>query len=212
MYSKEPHFIQQHQKELPPDLIKPMDWVNRYMETPISKAAGEYLNREAFYLEAPKGKLLLKEGQRFPYLLAIIKGVVRSFVHEDHTEITVWFAAENYLVTDPQTLFENSPSSFNIQCLEDCNFIGIHKDKLDKWNLNYEDSNLAGRRLLQHLFELEREHTLLARLSQARNRYAKFLELMPQLENRIPQKYIASYLNMTTETLSRLKSAVREEQ
>lgn len=207
-----PFTIKHSMKKFPPGMMKPSEWANMYMPQKINEEAAAFLDQEAYYCEIPRGRVILRAGQRLPYLLTPLQGVCRGYLVEDNFEITTWFAPENYLIADLRSIISEQLSLQNIQCLEDCVLLGVQVDALRNWMWKYESAHEAGRLILNHFIDMERERTIMSSLPLASTRYLKFLELMPQLKDRVSQKYKASFLNMTTETLSRIKSKLKYEE
>ena len=64
-----PFAIKHSMKKLPPGMMKPSEWANMYMPQKINEEAAAFLDQEAFYCEIPRGRVILRAGQRLPYLL-----------------------------------------------------------------------------------------------------------------------------------------------
>lgn len=134
-------------------------------------------------------------------------GLVRGFVAEGKNEITTWIATDYELVSS-SNFFDQSPALENIQALEDLTLIGLHYSDLEAAYARYPELNTAARLVLQQAYQQAEERSYLARLGKASSRYAYFQEKKPELVNRVPLKFIASYLGMTLETLSRLRTSL----
>jgi CRP-like cAMP-binding protein len=148
---------------------------------------------------------LLKEGALCQHVYFIVKGAVRGFTREGPKDITTWIVVENELVSSILTLDSREPSIENIQVLENTQLLAISIDDLEKSYQELPEFNVVARKLLQHYYADAERRAFIARLTKAENKYRHFLTHHELLVNRIPLKYIASYLGMTLETLSRVR-------
>jgi CRP-like cAMP-binding protein len=172
---------------------------------PLGGDVTEYLKKRAVPFSFRKGKLLLKAGDICEYIYFIRKGAVRGFIREGTKEITTWITAENELVTSISALDKEEPSTENMQAIEDCETLAItYADLHDLYTL-FPEFNIVTRKLLQQYYQDAEGRAFIARLTNAENKYKLFLVRYGHLANRIPLKYIASFLGMTLETLSRVR-------
>jgi CRP-like cAMP-binding protein len=184
--------------------ITPLLQVLRYVH-PLSPEVVAFLQKHIISLSVRKRKLLLKEGTVCNHIYFVVKGAIRGFRREGQKDITTWIVIENELVTSIFSLDNPSPSVENIQALENSELLAITYDELDQLYEQFPEFNLIARKLLQHYYADAEKRAFIARLTKAENKYRNFLMMHPSLANRIPLKYIASYLGMTLETLSRVR-------
>ncbi len=185
--------------------ITPLLTVLRYFH-PIHSGIETYLQEHITAHSFRKRKLILKEGFRCEHVYFIIKGAIRGFTREGPKDITTWINVENQLVSSIFSLNQQTPSLENIQALENCELLALTYDDLDALYLLYPETNILARKLLQVYYADAEKRAFIARLTKAENKYRHFLLLHEPLSNRIPLKYIASYLGMTLETLSRVRN------
>lgn len=182
------------------------DYVSSYHS--LSENAKKALTSKLTKLELPKNAFLVEEGRTCNHMYFLEKGSLRGFYNLDGKEVTYWFGFENNFVTSFYSFISRKPSFENIQLLEDCTL----------WSLSYEE--------LQELYNLHPEIERLGRLSHekyylmledrfvsnhfkdARERYEMLMESSPHILRRVPLGYIASYLGISQETLSRIRSKV----
>ncbi len=174
---------------------------------PVSDAATRYINQHSHSLQVERGTYLLKAGELCQHLYFIRKGAIRGFVKEGTKEVTTWITAENEMVTSIRGLSLQEPSLENIQAIEHCDLIVATYESLHYLYENFLEVNIVGRKLLEQYYRDAEERAFISRIPNAAKRYRHFLETKSNLANRIPLKYIASYLGMTIETLSRIRSA-----
>ncbi|MES1223398.1 MAG: Crp/Fnr family transcriptional regulator, partial [Bacteroidota bacterium] len=135
----------------------------------------------------------------------IKKGAVRGFIKENGKDITTWITAENEMVTSISGLESHEPSIENMQAIEDCDMLAITYDDLKNLYIRHPEFNVVIRKLLQQYYRDAEGRAFIARLTNAETKYKHFLSKYPHLVNRIPLKYIASFLGITLETLSRIR-------
>ena len=172
---------------------------------PLSPGIEAYLKEHVTTCSTRKRKLILKEGAVCNYIYFLVKGAVRGFIREGQKDITTWIVIENELVTSIFGLDNPAPSIENIQALENCELLALSFDSLNDLYDRFPEFNLIARKLLQRYYADAERRAFIARLTKAENKYRHFLLLHQPLANRIPLKYIASYLGMTLETLSRVR-------
>lgn len=191
------------EKEHPPD-ITPLLAVLGLLQ-PVSPSIALYLREHVTPLSVRKRKLLLKEGGLCQHVYFIKKGAIRGFTREGHKEITTWINVENQLVSSIFSLNNKAPSTENIQALENCELLTMTYENLENLYEQIPESNVLARKLLQVYYADAERRAFIARLTKAENKYRHYLINHQHLANRIPLKYIASYLGMTLETLSRVR-------
>lgn len=173
---------------------------------PISAGAREYANRKSISQRVKKGDFLVRSGDVCAYFYFIQKGILRSYVQDGKKEITTWITAENELVTSITSFHVQQKSFENIQAIEDCELTGLHYDDLQYLYDHFAEVNTVGRKLLEKYYRDAEERAYIARLSEATSKYQRFIATKSFMLNRVPLKFIASYLGMTLETLSRIRS------
>jgi len=172
---------------------------------PLTPEMEAFLKKHVTSLSVRKRKLLLKEGTFCDHVYFIIKGAVRGFTREGQKDITTWIVVENELVSSILSLNRREPSIENIQVLENTDLLVIANEHLQLLYEQMPEFNVVARKLLQHYYADAERRAFIARLTKAENKYRHFLLHHEPLANRIPLKYIASYLGMTLETLSRVR-------
>ncbi|HLX67444.1 MAG TPA: Crp/Fnr family transcriptional regulator [Puia sp.] len=172
---------------------------------PLSPEAQQYLRDQVTSCTVTKRKLLLKEGMTCEHIYFIVKGALRGFTREGQKDITTWITIENELVSSILSLDERVKSIENIQALEKSELLSLTLAELEVMYERFPECNILARKILQRYYADAEQRAFIARLTKAENKYRYFLKRHPALSNRIPLKYIASYLGVTLETLSRIR-------
>jgi CRP-like cAMP-binding protein len=172
----------------------------------LSQAAKDYGNRKSIFHRVKKGDFLVRSGDVCSYIYFVQKGILRGYVQDGKKEITTWITAENELVTSITSFHVQQPSFENVHAIEDCELFGIHYNDLQYLYNTFPEVNVAGRKLLERYYRDAEERAYIARLSEATSKYQRFTVTKSYMLNRVPLKFIASYLGMTLETLSRIRS------
>ena len=140
-------------------------------------------------------------------LYVVISGSVRIFYLDEEEEHTIRFGYGNSFFAILDSFITDQPSVYSVQVLKKTVLKVVSKDAfMGLINSSFENQNLYQKILGELVFQqMEREIDLLT--SSPQERYLRVLKRSPQLFQEIPSKYIASYLRMTPETLSRIKKS-----
>jgi len=157
--------------------------------------------------ELPKGSFLVKEGQVEKHLYRIEAGAVRVFLLTELEELTIRFGYEGSYINSLSSFLKESPSEFYIETVRKTKITYIPRQALLDMAYESPENHKAYTQLLENLIsqQIEREIDLLT-ISPAQ-RLERVLARSPNLFQQIPMKYIASYLRMTPETLSRIRNS-----
>jgi CRP-like cAMP-binding protein len=148
---------------------------------------------------------LVEEGEKETHLHFVVKGLARKFFYKDKEEIITQLAKEGELISSSVSFLTGSGSDYIVETIEPTTFISLSGENMEEL---YRISNRwqrLGRLVITELF-LEKERWELERISYStRERFVRFVSTNHELFQRVPQKYLASYLNIKPETFSRLK-------
>jgi CRP-like cAMP-binding protein len=156
-----------------------------------------------------KRQYLLNEGDVSLYTAFVEKGLLRSYTIDDKaTEHVIQFALEGWWITDMYSFLTSEPASYNIDAVEDSELLLLTQAAMDDMLLKVPKMERYFRILQQNsLIALQRR--LIGSLSfTAEEKYLKLIASYPDIVQRVPQQYIASYLGITPETLSRIRKQV----
>ena len=143
------------------------------------------------------------------YLYFVIKGLARKFFYKGKEEIITQIAKEGELISSSVSYFSGLPSGYVIETVEPTTFYSLHHDRAEQLYSRYPKLERLSRLIITELF-LQKEVWELERIRYStKERFLRFMTDNPELFQRVPQKYLASYLNIKPETFSRLKHLLR---
>jgi len=178
------------------------------MVTPLTDEEFNYILSHFKARKLKKHAYLIHEDEYVNYAYFVVKGCLKAFSSDSKSgkEFIYQFAIEGWWITDQEAFFRGSRSTINVDCIENCELLAItlsDQEKLGKDLWKYEHfmqvkanwGCIALRKRLQMMI-----------MGSAKERYEQFILQYPHLLDRIPKTFIASYLGMSRETLSRLYS------
>ena len=155
-----------------------------------------------------KGEMILSEGEVCRGISYIEKGLVRQFYHKNGKEVTEHLGVDHTIFMCIESLFKEEPTRLQVEALEATLVYILPKSKLEAAAIRNVNIQMLYRKILEESLIQSQVHADLMRFETAPNKYKRLCELSPQVVLRAPLTYIASYLQMTPETLSRIRSGV----
>jgi len=165
-----------------------------------------YLEKRTF----SKKSMFLKKGETENYISFIEKGEVRLFIpkEDEEKEITFGFSFQDEFVSAYDSFLTQSPSTYNLETLAETVLWSISYVDLEKVYKNTKIGNTIGRFITENLFLIKsrREQSLLNDTPE--QRYLNLFKDRPNVIKQIPLKYIASYIGVTPQALSRIRKRI----
>jgi|KBSMisStandDraft_5_1062788.scaffolds.fasta_scaffold402582_2 hypothetical protein len=159
-------------------------------------------------LKVYKNEYFVQKGKVCRRMGFIAKGVMRYCMERDGEDITCYFQSENNFAGDPDSFFSHKPSEKNMHALTDCILIAFSLDSVQKLSKAFprftEIAAAIDRRVMMELM-MQRDFLLNA---DAATKYQKFIEYYPHILQRVPLGYIASFLGIKQQSLSRLRKQI----
>jgi CRP-like cAMP-binding protein len=154
-----------------------------------------------------KKQFLLQEGDINRYDYFVNKGCLRTYtIDEKGQEHIVQFSIEDWWTGDMYSFLTQTPAKYTIDALEDSELLCLERNALEDLYVKVPKFEKFFRLLLQNAF-ISLQERVIANLSKtADERYCTFIDKYPLMEKRLPLKQIASYLGITPESLSRIRS------
>ena len=161
--------------------------------------------------EVPAKCLLLKEGKIADRMFLVRQGCLREFFYKDGKDFTTQFFFENDGVASAESFFEDKPSKYNIETIEKTIILEIPKkiyyESMEKMPELKSIMYIAiQKRLIQYMDYMKSYIT-----DKPIDRYLNLMKTRPEIIQRVPQHYIASYLGMTSVSLSRIRNKIKRE-
>ena len=184
-------------KELVNFLLQFGDLNLQQIELIESKTNNLELKKDAYFIEA---------GSMFNQVAFILEGILRiCYYNNKGEEITKYFLDENRLLANP---YKGEPLTEYIQAVTDCKLLVFYQkdwDELSQTIINWD--SITNKIFQKALVEkLDRRSALIT--EDATTRYLTFLEKFPNMVNQVPLSYIASYLGVTQQSLSRIRKSI----
>ncbi|WAC12465.1 Crp/Fnr family transcriptional regulator [Dyadobacter pollutisoli] len=184
-----------------------MDKLRKHIEeiTPVSDEEFEYVKTFLTRKRVRKHQYLIQVGDIVTCDYWITRGIFRAFyVDKTGKEHILQFALENSWLSDYNAFFNQTESKMNIVCMEDAEVLCL--------TLLAKEKLASELHKMEHFFRMKvtrgytvQQHRIISLLSNnPRQRYEEFESLYPNIVKKVPKKYIAEYLGISRETLSRL--------
>ncbi len=157
-----------------------------------------------------KKEMIVEDGMTDDYLNIVISGLVRKFVRVKKGEETLQLATEGHVFTSELSFLERKPSGVFFQALEPATVISIQYNKMNEALEQFPQGEKLGRMILTRMYVKKGERIYIDAAHTARERFIEYVNRHPHMLARVPQKYLASYLQIKPETFSRMKLLVKQ--
>ena len=160
-----------------------------------------------------KGQYIIQQGDVCKTANFITSGCTKTFyIDKEGQEHIVMFSIEDWWTSDMGSFISQTPADFNVQCLENTELIQFSYDALEELYVEIPKLERLFRKIVERAFVASQKRIIRNFSLSAKERYLIFRENYPKIEQRIPQYMIASYLGITKEFLSKIKSQLIYEQ
>ena len=178
----------------------------------LSPEAEAYLYAISEKKTYAKGDILIREGQSVNKIFFVTDGCLRSYcIDKNGKEHTLQFAINGWWISDYIANYNNDPATLTIECLKESTVIEFNAKKLNEILVPFPEYEPFKRNTLErHIVSLHKR-ILNQLIMTASERYGLFLEQYPDIEQYTRNYHIASYLGITTESLSRIRKEIANE-
>ena len=155
----------------------------------------------------PKKTFLLQEGEVCNFEAYVVKGCIRTyFINENGFEVILQFAIEDWWVSDIASFYEQTPSNLFIETLEDCELLTFNPETKEDLLTRVPKFERVFRLMVQRNLAATQSRLINTISKTAQEKYLDFIERYPTIPQRVPQHYIAAYLGISPEFLSKVRT------
>jgi len=173
----------------------------------LTQGEGEIIKSLFTYKKFRKRQYILQEGEIARHETFIRSGLTRTYeVDEKGQEHVVQFGPEDWWIGDLYSFLSETPGKYNIDCLEDTEVLQITKPNLELLYQQVPKMERHFRIIIQNAYIASTKRVASSLVKSAAERYNEFILKYPQIEQRVPNHQIASYLGITPQSLSRIRS------
>jgi CRP-like cAMP-binding protein len=160
--------------------------------------------------EFDKKVKVIREGETERYLNIVARGLARKYLPlRNNDDVTIQLATEGHIIHSELSFHNRLPSRSVVETIEPTVFFSISYDSLQELYEKFPGFERMGRLLISELF-VKKDRRYFDQLNKStRERFLDYVSTHPQMMQRVPQKYLASFLNIKPETFSRLKHLIK---
>ncbi len=184
------------------------NYIGRFVD--LTDAEQKLLEQHIQIMTCAPRQVLTGIGELEQHTYFIEKGLVRKYFFRGQDEITVQLSKEGDIISSAVSFLSGVPSDFVIETMEACTLAFITKSSMDTlydYSINFEK---MGRLIILEWMLVKERNDTFRMISSPRERYLRFVQENPALLTRVPQKYLASLLDIKPETFSRFKKQLAE--
>jgi CRP-like cAMP-binding protein len=187
-----------------------MEKIREYFEriVPLSDRDWQIFSSKLTRHEFPKKAVILKVGQRENYLSFMETGIVSYYIPKNENDVTFTFAFADSFISAYDSFLTQRPSHYQIQALTDTILWRLTYDDLQAIYKETAVGNIIGRHASEAIFLSKSKRELSLLNDTAEQRYLNLFTEQPHLIRQIPLKYIASYIGVTPQGLSRIRRRI----
>lgn len=189
-------------------MIKPLkEYLARFIQ--LSDAELSQVGEIAEIRRYDKKVRMVDIGEEEEYFNFVVRGLVRKFFMKKKEEVITQIAREGELICSSVSFLSGGPSLYAVETIEPTTFVSFRRENIEMLYARDRKWQRLGRLIITDLFLQQQTWDLECILYSTRERFTRFLNEHSVLFQRVPQKYLASYLNIKPETFSRLKHTLR---
>lgn len=191
------------------NVVKPfLDYIRKFIEIPDEEFQ-QYIYPFIVVRKYTKKQIITETGQIENYFNFIIKGLARKYYKKGKEEINTQISFEGHIMHSQESFHSRKPSEYSIEAIEPTTLVSITYDNLEKIYARSSKMEHLARLIITYTMVVKDRWQMQLVKHTPRERFIHFVNRNPELLQRVPQKYLASYLNIKPETFSRFKHLVR---
>lgn len=186
------------------------DYISKYID--LTAEEERVLMSKIKFRKYLKGQYIVQQGDVCKYTNFLVSGCTRTFYADDKgQEHTIMFGIENWWVSDIGSFITQTPSDYNVQCLEHTHVYQFSYENQEELFESIPKFERLFRKLIERHLVSSQKRIVRGLSLTAKEQYLFFKQQYPNIEQRVPQYMIASYLGITKEFLSKLKKQLTQE-
>ena len=184
-----------------------LDYIAKYVD--LNTSEKEFLLERIQVRNYLKGQYVLQQGDICKHECFILSGCTKMFhLDKDGHEHVIMFSIEDWWTSDMGSFITQTPSDFSVQCIENTKMVQISHDVAEDLFLEIPKLERFFRKIVEKALVASQKRIVRNFSMTAKERYLFFSQTYPEMEQRIPQYQIASYLGITKEFLSKIKREI----
>jgi CRP-like cAMP-binding protein len=192
--------------------MEPYELFLSFLNKFVSLSRDDFQAIIAPYIEVrnfKKKEIIAPPGDVENYINFVDKGLVRKYFTKDHNDIITQISREGQIIHSQESFYSRTPSNYTVEAIEPTTLLSITHEHLEKIFQTNAAMERMGRLIVTYIMGInDRWQMSLLKLS-PRDRFISFVQNNSELMQRVPQKYLASLLNIQPETFSRFKHLLR---
>lgn len=187
-----------------------MEEIKKFLDniSPMTNSDWTFFSSKLQKVKLEKNSTVLRIGEVENYLSFISKGIIRLYIPQEDNDLTFGFLFGNQFVTAYDSFLTREPSNYKIETLTETILWKISFKDLQEVYKKTEIGNLIGRKMAENMFLIKSKRELSLLSKTAEERYLDLFTERPRLLEQIPLKYIASYIGITPQALSRIRKRI----
>ena len=182
-----------------------LKYINRYID--LSQQEISILSEHVKIRDYLKGQFIVQQGDVCKYESYVISGCAKTFfIDQEGNEHVVMFAIENWWTADLGSFIAQQPADYNVQCMEKTQVAQFSHESLEQLYTQIPKLERFFRIIIQNAFVASQKRVVRNLSLTAKERYLIFRKQYPDIEQRVPQYLIASYLGITKQFLSKIRA------
>ncbi|HET9826177.1 MAG TPA: Crp/Fnr family transcriptional regulator [Chitinophagaceae bacterium] len=191
------------------DVVKPfLDYVRKFVDV-SEEEFRQFIYPYITVRKYGKKQVITEAGKIENYFNFIVKGLARKYYKKGKEEINTQISFEGHILHAQESFHSRTPSEYCVEAIEPTTLVSITYDNLEKIYARSAKMEHLGRLIITYTMVIKDRWQMQLVMHTPRERFIHFVHRNPELLQRVPQKYLASYLNIKPETFSRFKHLVR---
>ena len=187
-----------------------MEHIKAYLDAiyPLNQDDWVYFKSKLDFQKYPKNTVLIKTGAIENYLSFVSNGIIRLYIPKPDGETTFGFIFQNQFITAYDSFLTQLPSNYEMETLSDTCLWRISYSDLEMVYKHTKKGDLIGRKMAENMYLIKSKREIDFLTKTAEMRYLELFQERPELIKCIPLKFIASYIGITPQALSRIRKRI----